>query len=118
MTPSEPAILSFHDVRRLDVAHARRISRGLRTRMMGMAAKDDRLALARPGALEIGNCVLCARGGSRDAEERQREDKTSHRFPPVLIRRNIIHFGTYSVNEADKTRRISPHLLSTRRERY
>src|SRR5262245_30148083 len=60
-TPGKPAVVAIDDVSRLDIAHARRIGSGLRTGMMWIGAEHDRLALARPGALEIGNCVLCAR---------------------------------------------------------
>src|SRR5499433_3913385 len=38
-TPGKSALLAIHDVSRLDVAHARRISRGLRTGMMGIGAE-------------------------------------------------------------------------------
>ena len=55
-----------------------------RTGMMGISAEDDRLALSRPGALEIGNPVLCLRGGDCGIEERQCEDQTLHCFPPVM----------------------------------
>ena len=60
-TPDKSALLAIHDVSRLDVAHPRWIGSGLRTGMMGICAEHDRLALSRPGALEIGNCVLRAR---------------------------------------------------------
>src|SRR6516164_11397902 len=76
--PSWPSTM----VSRLDVAHARRIGSGLRAGMMGVGAEHDRLALSRPCALEIGNCILCARGRCCRADKRQRKDKISHRFLP------------------------------------
>ena len=56
------------------------------TGMMGISAEDDRLALSRPGALEIGNPGLCLRGGDCGAEERQYKDEIFHCFPPVMTR--------------------------------
>src|SRR5262245_1252805 len=79
-SPSKPALLHFHRVGRLDVAHARRIGGRLRSGMMLIGTEDDRLPLSRPRALEVGNCVLCARGCRRRAKERQRKDEISHRF--------------------------------------
>src|SRR6516225_6422780 len=38
-TPGKSALLTIHDVSRFDVAHARRIGGGLRTRMMGVGAE-------------------------------------------------------------------------------
>src|SRR5262249_60266081 len=74
----------------LDGAQARRIAGGLLSGMVGMAAEDDRFALARPGALEIGNRVLGARGRDRDAEQGRCEYKASHRFlPPGCIDRQL-----------------------------
>src|SRR5438477_533275 len=72
--PDEAAVLAVHHVCRLDVAHARRIGGSLRARVMGMAAEHDRLALSRPGALEIGDGVLRARDRCRGGEQRQCED--------------------------------------------
>jgi hypothetical protein len=79
-------VLALDGVGHLDIPHARGIGRGVRTRMIGVAAEDDRLALSRSGSLEIGNCVLRARGHGRGAKECQRQDKTSHRFSPGLRR--------------------------------
>src|SRR5262245_36024917 len=79
-SPSKPALLPFHRVGRLDVAHARRIGGGLRPGVVLMGAEDNRLASSRPRALEIGNCVLCARGSRCRAKERQCKDEMSHRF--------------------------------------
>src|SRR5215469_1370656 len=84
VTPGQPALLGIHDVSRLDVAHPRRVGRGLRTGMMGIGAEHDRLALSRPRALEIGNGVLRARTllWRREAPTR-RQDISS--LPPVLM---------------------------------
>jgi hypothetical protein len=51
--------------------------------MMGVVAKDDRLTLSCPGALEIRYRILCAGGGGEGAEKRQREDGKFHGFPPM-----------------------------------
>src|SRR6202030_3588433 len=67
---------------RLDLVHARLIGSGFGPGMVGIIAEDDCHALSRPSALEIGNCVRRARGRGCGAEEHQREDKISHRFPP------------------------------------
>src|SRR5262249_28902415 len=79
-SPSKPAVLPFHRVGCLDVAHARWIGAPLRSRMMLIGAEDNRLAFSRPRVLEIGNCVLCARRSRRRAKKRQRKDEMSHRF--------------------------------------
>src|SRR5262249_32790920 len=57
-----------------------------RTRMMGIGAEDDRLALSGPRSLEIGNGILCARGRGCGAEKHQCVDETPHRLSPALIR--------------------------------
>src|SRR5437660_12540980 len=81
-TPSETAFVALHDERRFELAYARRIGKGVRARMMGIVAEDDRLALPRPGALQIGNGILCARAGNRGAKQHQCEDEVFHCFPP------------------------------------
>src|SRR5262245_30466528 len=51
--------LALDDVRRLDLAHARRIGGGLLTGMVRIDAEDDHLALSRPSAFVFANGVFC-----------------------------------------------------------
>src|SRR5262245_58039628 len=84
----------FHRVGRLDVAHARRIGGGLRPGVVLMGAEDNRFASSRPRALEIGNCVLCARAevaaAPRSANAKMRclivsSPADDHRRRPVKV---------------------------------
>jgi hypothetical protein len=51
--------------------------------MMGVVAKDDRFPVARPGAFEIGDRILCL-SRRHDARQSQYEDKISHVSSPLL----------------------------------
>ena len=76
VTPGEPPVLTIDYKGELEVADARRTSNGLRAWMMRVVAEDDRLSFPRPGALEIGDRILCTR--------------CRHQSPPVPVRKQDI----------------------------
>src|SRR5262249_52040237 len=80
MPPGEPPVLTINDKGEVEVADARRTGNGLRAGMMRVVAEDDRLSFPRPGALEIGNRILCTRR-SHASRQYQCERKISHLHP-------------------------------------
>ena len=83
-SPGNPSFLAFNHMRPLDVAHTRRTGGGLLAGMMGMGAEHDRLALSRPCALQIGNCILRVGADRGGAKERQCEYRVPHRLALLL----------------------------------
>jgi hypothetical protein len=83
------SVLTLDHKGEVEVSYPRRIVDGLRSRMMLIGAKDDRLSFAFPSSLKIRNCVLRVRHG-RDARERHSEANGPHGVPPVAD--NIARF--------------------------
>src|SRR4051794_22797016 len=87
MPPGEPPVLAVDHERELVIAYARRTGHGFRAGMMRVVAEDDRFPLARPGALQIGDAVLCVRG-RHAAHERQCNRKMSDLHFPLPFSRS------------------------------
>jgi hypothetical protein len=47
-----------------------------------IVTKNNRLTLSRPSALEIWDCILCARSRGKSAKKHQREYEALHCFAP------------------------------------